>query len=147
MTLQALVLVVSLLLIVTKFLDCYSTVVRLKLPEEEINPFARAVMMRMGKTATVWVVFAIVLIIVSIVGGFVYKLTGTLGSHAEGSILGAMIVWGYLFHGLGMAGIHTAVAHTNWTGRFNVITRVLARTYQGLGSRISGAHELIGSGN
>ena len=51
-----------------------------------------------------YIPIALFLIVVGIVGGFVYRLTGTLGSHAEGSILGAMIVWGYLFHGLGMRG-------------------------------------------
>ena len=127
-----LVLVVSALLIGTKFLDCYSTIRRLDLPKEELNPFARAAIIRLGKGTAIWGVFVIVIIVVAIVGGTAYAQIGGLPDDPEGAIPRLIIVWGYVLIGLVISGIQTCVAHTNWTGRFNIVTRILAARGKGV---------------
>jgi hypothetical protein len=135
-TLQVLVLTISVLLVSTKFLDCYSTLIRLELPEQEINPFARVAIVRLGKRAAIWGVFVIVVIIVAVMGGFVYMQAGRSPGGSEGGILELVLVWSYALLGLGISVIQVCVAYTNWTGRLNVITGLLAPAYLALGSKV-----------
>ena len=61
-------LVIS-LLIITKLMDVLSTMIRIKHPQIETNPLARRMMNKIGIKTTAWIVFAIVGIIVLIMGG------------------------------------------------------------------------------
>lgn len=104
-------LVIS-LLIITKLMDVLSTMIRIKHPQIETNPLARRMMNKIGIKTTAWIVFAIVGIIVLIMGGI------ALTSEKSYQIF-------FLAFGLVVSIIQFAVAHNNWTRRPNFITRLV----------------------
>ena len=138
MPLRVLVLTTSVCLIGTKFLDCYSTMSQLEKPEDELNPLGKAAINRVGKRAAVCGVFLVVVIIVAIVGGTAYQQALGLLEDREPSFIEVMTVWAYVILGLAIAWVQAAVAHTNWTGRYSLISRSVAGVYRWLGSWVQG---------
>ena len=104
-------LVIS-LLIITKLLDVLSTIIRINHPQIETNPLAQKMMIKIGIKTTAWIVFAIVVILVLIMGGI--ALTSELSYQIF-----------FLAFGLVVSVIQFAVAHNNWTRRPNFITRLV----------------------
>jgi hypothetical protein len=100
------------LLIITKLMDVISTIIRIKHPQIETNPLARKLMTKIGIKPTAWIVFAIVVILVLIMGGI--ALTSELSYQIF-----------FLAFGLVVSIIQFAVAHNNWTRRPNFITRLV----------------------
>ena len=138
MPLRVLVLTTSACLIGAKFLDCYSTMSQLEKPEDELNPLGRAAINRVGKRAAIWGVFLLVVIIVAIVGGTAYRQALGLLEDREPNFIEVITVWAYVILGLAIAGVQAAVAHTNWTGRYSLISRSVAGVYRWLGSWVQG---------
>lgn len=97
-----------LLLMITKLMDVFTTLVRIKSPNQEKNPAARYVIKRFGTATTVWGVFALSLLIIVPTGIFAlrmseyYKIMYTL--------LGFLI-----------SIIQLEVARSNWTGNLNPV--------------------------
>ena len=119
--LQLGVLLVSVALVLTKFLDCWSTTKQMEDPSDETNPIARGAMIRLGPRTTIWGIFVLVVVIVAIVGGSAYRTAGALEGGSD-SMLQRLSVWGYLILGSGIAIVQAAVAQTNRSGRFNRIS-------------------------
>ncbi len=105
------------LLILSKFFDCVSTSIRIQNIEHERNGFARKIMHKIGIKTTIWLIFVLVVIIVSLVG---YK-------SLEKTFIHKIFV---IVLGLLIAGIQFAVAHTNMTGKSNFIVRLLYKFYR-----------------
>ena len=135
-TLQFLVCVTSVALVASKFLDCWSTASQMDGIDDETNPLARAAMQRFGPSAAIWGVFAVVLLIVAIVGGSAYWGAEELAVASEPTIrtLDLVAVWGYLVLGMGISVVQVAVAHTNWKKRFNPISRTVLRVSRWIGA-------------
>ena len=125
--LQATVVAVSLALVFTKFLDCWSTQLRMKSVGDETNPWVRGAMKRFGPRATIWTVFGVVLVIVAVVGTAAYRAAGPWVESGEPPIGRTATVAGYLILGTAIAAIQAAVAHSNLTGRINFIARMILR--------------------
>ncbi|MFP6686764.1 MAG: hypothetical protein VB934_18730 [Polyangiaceae bacterium] len=122
-------LIVTLALLITKGLDCWTTL-RGVTARTETNLVASRLMRRFGVRATVWIVFALACTVIA---------TGASLAHVHG---GPGVQLGYILVGCLISLIQFAVAHTNYTGRWNFITtRVLVyhcavgRLIQGGGGR------------
>lgn len=102
--------IVIALLVVTKLCDAVSTSQRIRHPHRETNPIARHMMIRVGTTKAVWVVFVLALIIIGLAGG---------AAISGGSSMQAL----FILAGVAISIVQGSVAYGNWTGRDNVITR------------------------
>ena len=98
------------LLVLTKLCDVASTLHRLAHPHAETNPIARQTMLCVGTTNAVWSVFVLALIIIGIAGWAAIN---------GGNIMQAL----FIFVGVAISIVQGSVAHCNWTGRDNIITR------------------------
>ena len=108
---SVLVLLTAALLVVTKLLDGWSTLRSIGCPSQETNPRARRWMERFGVRRTVWAVVAVAMVIIATSTAMVVAIDRT------------WVDVGYVALGLPIAFIQGAVAHTNYTGRWNVVTR------------------------
>ena len=115
------VYIVVALLVLTKLYDVASTL-RFGHPHGETNPLAKPAMLRLGTTKAVWVVFVLALIIISI---------ATWAALHGGNIMQAL----FIVTGIAISIVQGSVAHCNWTGRDNIITRRV-RTLHSCLSRI-----------
>ena len=98
------------LLVVTKVCDVVSTSQRIVHPHGETNPIARHMMIRVGTTKAVWVVFVLALIIIGLAGW--------------AAIIGSIIMQAlFILAGVAISIVQGSVAYCNWTGRDNVITK------------------------
>jgi hypothetical protein len=102
------------LLVGTKLLDVITTLRRINHPGAETNPIARGMMLQFGTTNTVWVIFVIAVTIIGIAG-----LT------AVRSGVFTQIV--FVMTGITISIIQSAVAHCNWYGVDNFITKQIRR--------------------
>jgi hypothetical protein len=100
---------------------------------EETNPLARAAMVRMGPRFTIWAVFLLVLLIVSVVGGSAYRTAEDLIPASTRQVTTLLAVWGYIALGLGISIVQAAVAQTNRSGRFNVVSQAVLGVMNWLG--------------
>ncbi|WP_163931453.1 hypothetical protein [Paraferrimonas sp. SM1919] len=98
-------------LVLTKLADCISTQLKIKSIGHETNPIARILMARFGIKGAIWLVFVISLLIIVISAYLVLE--------AESMLLSA----GYITVGLFVSTVQAAVAHQNFTGSNNMITR------------------------
>ena len=101
---------IALTLILTKVYDVASTLRRIAHPHEETNPIARHIMIRVGTKKGVWITFLLALVIIGLAS--VAALKG-------GKIMQVL----FIFAGLAISIIQGSVAHCNYTGKDNVITR------------------------
>ncbi len=109
-------LVIS-LLIITKFMDVLSTIIRISHPQIETNPLARKFMIKIGIKMTAWIVFGIVVLIVLLIGII------ALRSEVNFQIF-------FLAFGIVLSIVQFAVARNNWTTRTNFITRLVLMYHQ-----------------
>jgi hypothetical protein len=58
--------IISALIIISKFLDCYTTTSQIISVTQERNPLARKVMKRFGIHTTIWGIFGLTIVIVGI---------------------------------------------------------------------------------
>jgi len=119
------VYLVIVLLVLTKLCDVASTLQRVKHPHGETNPIARKTMLRIGKTKAVWVVFVLALIIIGLAGW---------AAISGGKILQTL----FIIVGIAISIVQGSVAHCNWTGRDNVITRQVRILHSSLSRIIQG---------
>ena len=123
---HSLLLGTAALVIATKALDCLTTLAAVPTAAAETNPIARRIMRRLGVRRAVVLVFTLS---TAWTGGL------TILAAATGT-LGAVL---FIATGLGVATVQAAVAHTNWTGRWNPITSRILRLH----SRISSLGQLM----
>ena len=104
------VYLVIFLLVLTKLLDVASTLQRLEHPDAETNPIARQTMFRFGTKKAALIVFVLALIIIILAGW--------------GAIKGDKITQAlFTVAGIAISIVQGSVAHCNWTGKDNFITR------------------------
>lgn len=106
----------SLLLFVSKFFDCYTTVKYMKSVTHERNRLARWMMQRVGVQWTVWTVFLLSVVVVLASLWLVENYYNDRYSQ-----------WFYILLALFISYIQFAIAHSNATGRLNVVTRRLMK--------------------
>lgn len=113
-----LVIFVSLLILISKFLDCWTTSTQITHPNQERNPRARKLFKKYGTHTTIWAVFglSIIIEIVSLWLLFTYFNAPTY------KIL-------FILLGSFVAYTQFAVAHTNKTRILNFFTRFLLKRY------------------
>jgi len=107
------------LLVVTKLCDVASTAQRIGHSGAETNPIARRMMIRVGTGRAIWIVFILALIIIGIAGG---------AAVAGGNLMKSL----FIVVGLAISIIQGAVAHCNWSGHENAITRRVRVLHAGL---------------
>ena len=88
---------VSAAIIITKYFDCITTQKKIRGIGMEMNPIARVMMQRIGIKGTIWLIFAISIIVTilfqvwiqiqteSILWDYCYILTGTLTAIVQGA--------------------------------------------------------------
>ena len=101
---------VGALLVATKLCDVASTLRRLEDAQSETNPIARPMMLRLGTTKAVWLVFLLALVIIAIASAAALQ---------GGPVMQVL----FIVVGTAIAIVQGAVALCNWTGRDNFITR------------------------
>jgi hypothetical protein len=107
------------LLIVTKLCDVASTARRIGHSGAETNPIARLMMMRIGTTRAIWIIFVLAMIIIGVAG---------VAAVAGGNLMKSL----FIAVGLAISIIQGAVAHYNWSGHDNAITRRVRVLHAGL---------------
>jgi amino acid transporter len=114
--LDTLIAIVSILIIVSKFLDCQTTASRITNPMQEQNPITRKLMLRFGTMKVIWFIFIISILIVLLSLWLIFGFY-TSNFHKLTYIIGGMFV----------SLVQFAVAHTNKTMELNLITKFLLR--------------------
>lgn len=107
------------LLVATKLCDVASTAQRIGHSSAETNPIARRMMMRVGTIRTIWIVFVLALIIVGVAGA---------AAVAGGNVMKSL----FIVVGVSISIIQGAVAHCNWSGHDNAITKQVRVLHAGL---------------
>jgi energy-converting hydrogenase Eha subunit E len=113
---DALVWIVSFLIIISKFLDCYTTSTRITSLSEEQNPIARKIMKRLGTRLAIWMIFGISIVIVGFSLWVLFVFYNTTLHKILFVLVGAFV-----------ALIQFAVSHTNYTRRTNIFTECILR--------------------
>ena len=118
---EALTYFISLMVILTKWYDCSTTLKHIHGIAMEMNPIARALMYRFGIKGAVW--FA-----------FVVSITVTVLSQLYVQVWTQYYLWdvAYIIIGLLTALIQGATALNNHQGRPNFITLLILKTVQKL---------------
>jgi len=134
-----LIVAAAALVIATKALDCWTTL-RAVGPRgsAETNPVGRWLMRQLGVARAVAVVFVLSAASTIALAAIVQSAQGTT------------LQWVYVSVACAVACVQGAVAHTNWSGRWNVVTvRVLQwhRAMHALASRLRHARASINGGN
>lgn len=111
--------IASFLLVVSKFLDCYTTSTQIIDLKHERNPVARKMMKTFGIQKAVWLNFLLAIIIVGISILLIYEVYENLVLKFVYVILGGFITI-----------VQFAVAYTNKTGRLNLLTKILCKAYR-----------------
>ncbi len=98
------------LLVATKLFDAVSTAQRIGHASAETNPLARRMMMGVGTTRAIWIVFSLALAVIGAAGA----------AAVAGSDLVKLL---FIVVGVAISVIQGAVASGNWSGRENAVTR------------------------
>jgi len=109
---------VAFVIILSKFLDCWTTSTQITYPNQERNPMARNLFNRFGSQTTIWVIFGLTILIVGI---SLWLLFSYYNTNLYKSL--------YLLIGLIVSIAQFAVVHTNKTQRFNFVTKILMKRY------------------
>jgi hypothetical protein len=109
----------SLMVILTKWFDCTTTLKHIHGVAMESNPIARALMYRFGIKGTVWFAFVVSIIV-------------TLLSQLYVQVWSQHYLWdlAYVIMGLFTALIQGATALNNHQGRQNIITLLILKSIQ-----------------
>ena len=113
--LDSLIAIVSVLIIVSKFVDCQTTA-QITNPIQEQNPITRKLMLRFGTMKVIWSIFIISILIVLLSLWLIFGFY-TSNFHKLTYIIGGMFV----------SLVQFAVANTNKTMKLNLITKFLLR--------------------
>ena len=97
------------LLVITKFMDTYTTMRRIQGISHETNPVARKLMGRLGVKPAIWAIFGLAMVIISLAGWLALNL-------------GAIFQVVFIVVGLFVVVVQAAAAQANWTGRQNAVT-------------------------
>jgi len=113
----AVILFFSFIIVISKFSDCYTTQkgIERKGVHGEQNHFMRGFMLRFGYVKTIWMVFSLVILIVSIVSFYVVEYAGIFETAA------------YIIFSTIISIIHFGVAVNNHQGKRNWITKKLEK--------------------
>jgi len=114
------IILVIALLFITKLLDVISTLQKIRTSMDETNPFVCKIMPLVGTKSAVWLVFLITMVIVGL-AGYIALRGGRL---TKGT---------FVIAGLFISIVQAAVAHANWSGRDNAITRFVRKVYLRIG--------------
>lgn len=108
------------LLLVSKFLDCYTTRVRIggNIDREE-NPLANRIMKSININETIWLFFLIAAIIICFSTWLLFQLNA-----------GIFYKIAFILTGLFITVVQFAVAHSNYYKRRNIITRYIKNIFQ-----------------
>ena len=106
----------SISIIITKFLDCYTTHIMIKDVSQERNQFARNLMYRFGKTKVIW-------------GFFLFTIVIVISSHwmLLNYYFQTLWIWCYVIVAAIISVFQLAVAHTNYSRRYNIYTKWLLK--------------------
>lgn len=115
---NVLIIIISILILASKFLDCYTTSSQINSLCQEKNPIARKFMKRFGIHTTIWIVFALSIIIVAFSVVLLFVFCNTMFYKITYVVLGTFISF-----------TQFAVAHTNKTKRLNILTKLLLTNY------------------
>ena len=118
MVTDILLIVISIMIIVSKFFDCYTTSILITNPNQEKNPIARKLFKKFGSQKAIWGIFGLTILIVAISFWLLITLYNT-------NFYKVM----YILVGLFVTFIQFAVAHTNKTRNLNFVTRILLKKY------------------
>jgi len=110
----------ALLIIISKFFDCWTTSTQIVNIEQERNPFARKLMYKYGAGKVIWGVFVLTILIV------ITALVIMFGFHNNTLYKVTFIVIGLI-----ISVFQFAVAKTNKTKELNFITKILLKKYYG----------------
>lgn len=97
------------LLVITKFMDAYTTMRRIQGISHETNPVARKLMGRLGVKPAIWAIFGLAVVIIGLAGWLVLNL-------------GVFFQVVFIVVGLLVVVVQAAAAQANWTGRQNAVT-------------------------
>lgn len=104
--------------VLTKYFDCWTTVRFVRTSEAETNAFARCLMRHFGFVRTVW-------------GLFAFASLWAIGLAACATVSDdTSLAWGYMLLGSFVGTVQAAVAVTNATGRFNIVTRLVDKMHR-----------------
>ena len=106
--------IITFLIILTKFFDCYTTAREISSIYDERNPLTRALMKKFGVQTTIWGILGLSIVITLLSFWLLIAYFNTLPMKILYILLGGFI-----------SVIQLAVAHTNHTKRLNRITRFL----------------------
>lgn len=106
----------TILLIFSKFLDCYITSKYMLSVSMERNRLVRKLMYRFGKETVIWSVFGLTVVIALLSFWWVWKIQTEWYWQ-----------WLYIILGLFISYAQFAVAHTNYSGKANLFTRWLMK--------------------
>lgn len=112
--------IVSLLIIASKFADCYTTATQITHLQQERNPLARWLMKKVGIYTTIWGIFGLAVVNVAVAVWLLNQIAAQEPAY-------------YLYYivlGSFVAYAQFAVAHTNQTKKLNCITRLLLKIYR-----------------
>ena len=106
--------IVSASIIITKFFDCITTQRKIRGIGREMNPIARVMMQRIGIKGTIWLIFAVTIIVTILCQVWIQIQTES-------------ILWdyGYILTGSITATVQAATALNNHQGKANMITKQL----------------------
>lgn len=118
MIIKIICIIISFLIVISKFLDCYSTVKGLKNSNNtERNPIALFLMNRFGTTNTIWGIFVFTVLIT---GASLYYI------FTSNDIIFDI---GFIIIGSIVAFTQFAVAKTNFNGEYNFFTKIVDNIY------------------
>ena len=110
--------IVSFLIILSKYLDCYTTSIQITSISQERNPLAKRVMKQFGVHTTIWGIFVLSIFIVSVTVWLLFTYYYTTIYKTLFIIIGLLV-----------SIAQVAVAHTNKTKRLNIFTKFLLKVY------------------
>ena len=104
--------IVSAAIVITKYFDCITTQRKIRGIGMEMNPIARVMMQRIGIKATIWLIFAVTIVITILCQVWIQLTTES-------------ILWDYYYMLMGTftAIVQGATALNNHFGRPNLITK------------------------
>jgi len=118
-----LLIISTFLIIATKFLDCYTTHLRIKHPAQERNLLARKLMLRFGIKTVIWGIWGISIVLSVLCLWLLFKYYNQWYYR-----------WTYVLLALLISFTQSAVAYTNHTGKVNRFTRWLINSKWNMGS-------------
>ena len=108
--------IISAAIIITKYFDCITTQRKIRGIGMEMNPIARLMMQRIGIKGTIWLIFAVTIVITVLCQVWIQLKTES-------------IFWDYFYILMGTftAIVQGATALNNQQGKANLITKTMFR--------------------